>query len=610
MKFSELAKYLQELEETSSRNRITEILAEVFKKAKAEEIDKICYLLLGRIAPQYEGIEFNFAEKMMLRAISQAYEVTAQDVLREYKNKGDLGDVAQQAASEKRPPAGRAGKTQNAKPSVGEVYERLYKVATEGGEGSQERKLEAVAELLKGVDPLSAKYIARIPVGRLRLGFSDITMLDALSLMEVGDKSKRKEIEAAYNVTADIGKIAARVKKVGTRGLERINAEPGTPIRPSLAERLPSAEKIIEKVGPQVAVEPKFDGFRLQLHLISKGGEKRVMLFSRNHENVTSMFPEVAQAVKRLPFKSAIFDGEAIGYNPKTKKFLPFQETVQRKRKYGIEEKAREMPLKVFIFDALYLNGKSLMHEPFVKRRRILEDTLKTRGDTIAVTQQKVVSDPKTLRLLFNTYFGEGLEGIVAKKLDMAYQAGARGYHWVKFKKYTGIGKGPSASSGLRLADTIDCVLMGAYRGRGKRVGFGYGGFLLGVPGSGGRYYSLSNLGTGLTDEQFREMKKTVNRIKVSKMPGEYVVDKTIEPDVWVKPVVVLEILADEITLSPRHTAGRGDIGRARPQRQSASAGGRGYSLRFPRLIRVRDDKNPEQATSVKEVEKLYKMSR
>ncbi len=583
MRFSELSEHLKELEETPSRNKITEILAEVFKKAEADEIDKICYLLLGRIAPQYEGIEFNFAEKMMVRAIAQAYGADVADVVREYKKKGDLGDVAEEMAKSKK---------QKAKSiDVIDVYNRLYKIATESGGGSQERKLEGMADLLRGVDSLSAKYIARIPVGKLRLGFSDITMLDALSLMERGDKSARKEIEAAYNVTADIGKIARRVKKSGLSGVKKVAAEPGVPIRPALAERLPTAEKIIEKVGPKVAAEPKYDGFRLQLHLFSKDGQKQVMLFSRNHENVTAMFPEVVLAVKKLPFGSAIFDSEAIGYNPKTKKFLPFQETVQRKRKYGIEEKAKEMPLKVFVFDVLHLNGESLMHEPFVKRRRTLESALKIGSDTITLTEQKVVSEPEDIRLLFNTYSGEGLEGIVAKKLDMAYQAGGRGYHWVKFKKYTGVGKETSG-----LADTIDCVLMGAYRGKGKRAGFGYGGFLLGVPGSDSKYYSLSNLGTGLTDEQFRQMKKMVDKIKVREVPKEYVVEKTIEPDVWVKPEIVLEILADEVTLSPRHTAGR-------------AGGVRGFSLRFPRLIRIRDDKNPEQATSVGEIKKLYKMS-
>lgn len=587
MRFSDLSEYLKRLEETASRNAIVQILAEVFKKSSKDEIDKICYLLLGRVAPQYEGIELNFAEKMMTRAIAKAFGGNVEDVVREYKKRGDLGDVARGLAKRK---------TQNAKRlGVKEVYERLYKIATESGGGSQERKLELMADLLQVLDPLSAKYVARIPVGRLRLGFSDVSILDALSIMEVGDKSARKKIEAAYNVTADIGKIAQKVKKGGLRSLGHVGAEPGVPIRNSLAERLPTAQKVAEKLAPKFAVEPKMDGFRTALHVWTEESKKQVRIFSRNLENVTHMFPEIVKAAKELPVKSAIFDGEAIGYSPKTGKFAAFQETVQRKRKYGIEEMAKSLPLKVFIFDVLYLNGETLLKEPFSKRREILEKRLRlhTRKEdgTILLTDHKVVSSAEDLKKMFNEYLDEGLEGVMAKKLDVAYQAGGRGYHWVKFKKHTGVGKNETG-----LADTIDCVLMGAYRGKGKRAGFGYGGFLLGVPGAGGKYYSLSNLGTGLTDEQFRKMKKMVNEILAKDMPKEYIVDKTIEPDVWVKPEIVLEVLADEITLSPRHTAGQ-------------EKNGRGYSLRFPRLIRVRDDKNPEQATSVKEVEKLYRMS-
>lgn len=590
MRFSELSEYLKSLEETASRNAIVQILASVFRKSAVPEIDKICYLLLGRVSPQYEGIELNFAEKMMVRALARAYGETPRDILKKYKKAGDLGDVAQQAASEKR-------KTKNEKLSVLEIYERLYKVATESGGGSQERKLELMADLLQALDPLSAKYTARIPIGKMRLGFSDVSMLDALSVMEVGDKSARKRIEAVYNVTADIGKVAKRVKSGGIRNILRITAQPGIPIRGSLAERLPTAQKVAEKLAPKFAVEPKMDGFRTGLHVWTEKGKKKVRIFSRNLENVTSMFPEIVEAAKKLPVKSAIFDGEAIGYSPKTGKFASFQETVQRKRKYGIEEMAKSIPLKVFIFDVLYLNGETLLKEPFSKRREILEGRLRlhTRKEdgAILLADHKVVKSAEELKEMFSKYIGEGLEGAMAKKLDVPYRAGGRGYHWVKFKKNTGVGKNETG-----LADTIDCVLMGAYRGRGKRVGFGYGGFLLGVPG-GGKYYTLSNLGTGLTDEQFREMKKMVDKVSAKDMPKEYIVDKTIAPDVWISPKIVLEILADEITLSPRHTAGR-DRDRDRV---------RGYSLRFPRLIRVRDDKDPKDATSVKEVEKLYKIS-
>ncbi|MAG59288.1 DNA ligase [Candidatus Woesebacteria bacterium] len=580
MTFAKLSGYLEKLEKTASRNQITEILADLFKKADTSEIDKICYLVLGRISPQYAGIEFNLAERMMVRAVALAYDKDPKDVTKEYKQVGDLGDVAAALA------AHSSQRTAVSKQSVQNVYDKLHEIAVESGEGSQERKLVGVSDLLKKVDPLPARYIVRIPVGKLRLGFSDITMLDALSVMEVGDKSARAKIEALYNVTADIGAIAKRVKKTGLAGIEKVDAVPGVPIRSSLSDRLPTAEKIIEKVGPKLAVEPKFDGFRTQVHIT---GKREVFLFSRNQENVTSMFPDTVEAAKKLNVNDAIFDGESIGYNPKTDKFVPFQETIQRKRKYGISEMSKQVPLKVFVFDVLHLNGKTLLNKPFSDRRKAIEKLFKGKTGTFLLTEQEIVDDPKALTVIFKKFVGEGLEGIMAKKLDAPYKAGGRGFHWVKFKPGT-----KSMLKDSETLDTIDCVLMGAFRGKGKRAQFGVGGFLLGVRDGKDKYYTISNLGTGLTDTQFRDMYKRVQKLEVADKPKEYMVDKMIDPDIWVRPKVVLEVLADEITLSTRHTAGMKKT--------------RGYSLRFPRLIKVRDDKSPMDATTVREVEKLYKI--
>lgn len=581
MLFTELAEYLQKLEVTASRNEITQILADLFKKVSPTEIDKVVYLLGGRIAPNYEGIEFQLAEKMMVRAVALAYKVDAEEVLKRFKQVGDLGDIAEQFGKHKR----------NSTLNVEQVFETLKEIALDSGKDSQERKLEKMARLLTQVDSLSAKYIVRIPVGKLRLGFSDMTILDALSVMEKGDKSVRKEIEAVFSVTADIGKIAKRVKVKGIEGLDEIRAEPGVPIRAALSERLATAEKVVEKMDGKFAVEPKLDGFRSQIHIWEKGTKqkaqskkKEVRIFSRNLENVTLMFPEIVEAAKKLPIKSAIFDGEAIAFNPKTGKLLPFQETVSRKRKHGISEAAHDLPLKVFVFDILYLDGETLLDKPFFLRREKLEKLLKGGRDTIVLTDQEIVESASGLRDLTNKYIKEGLEGSMAKRLGVSYQPGGRGFHWVKFKKHTENTKGGES----KVADTIDCVLMGAYYGRGKRASFGTGGFLIGIPDKNGKYYSLTNLGTGLSDEQFREMTKIVEKLRVDVTPADYVVDKNTTPDIWVKPKVVLEILADEITPSPRHTSK--------------------FSLRFPRLIRIRDDKNPEQATSVQEVSELYKM--
>ncbi len=566
MKFKAFSQYLQRLEKTPSRNEITQILAELFKESSQKEIDKIVYLASGQLAPSYVGIDFNIAEKLMMRIIAKAYGVDLEKVKAEFKQKGDLGIVGEGLAKAK-------GKD----PEVLEVYETLLGMAREAGGGSQERKIDQMAALLSSLDPLSVRYVARIPVGNLRLGFSDMTILDALSVMLTGDKSGRHEIEAAFNVTVDVGKIAALLKEKGLEAVKDVKPVPGVPIRPSLAERLPSAEKMLEKVGKTLAVEPKYDGFRAQVH-IWKEGEKKVSIYSRNLENTTSMFPDLATAAAEINVDSAIFDAEAIAYNAKTQKFLPFQETAQRKRKYGIEDVIKRLPLKLFIFDILYKNGESLMEKPFSQRRKVLLQTVSNSGP-IQVIRQEIVSDPDKIRDLIKEYLSEGLEGALIKKIDAPYKAGARGYHWVKYKKTTEDG----------VADTIDCLVIGVNKGKGKRAGFGVGAFLVGVR-DGAKFKTTSKIGTGLTDEQWRELDRRAKNLEVAQMPKEYEVDKNLTPDVWCKPSLVVEILADEITKSPIHTAG--------------------LALRFPRLIRFRDEKSPGDSTSLTELTKLYKMQK
>lgn len=568
MKFKELSIYLDKLEKISSRNEITVILADLFKKSSPDEIDKIVYLVLGQLAPNYQGVVLNLAEKMMFRAIGKAYGKETDEVSGIFKQEGDLGNVAQ-----------GLNKKADSNLTVNDVYEKLIEISKAGGEGSQEDKVAKMAELLKNLDSLSSRFVARIPVGRLRLGFSDMTILDSLSFMLKGDKSARPGIEAAFNVMVDPGKIAKFVKEKGLVGISHIVPVPGIPIRPSLAERLPSAEKMLEKVGKEVAVEPKYDGFRSQVAIFKENGKKKVILFSRNLENTTAMFPDIVKAVERINVDNAILDAEAIGYDPKTNKFLPFQETMHRKRKHGIDEASKKLPLRLFVFDILFKNGKSLLNLPFSQRRKILLETIPNKFENLEVARQEIVSDPDRIRDLIKQFLGEGLEGALIKKIDAPYKTGARGYHWVKYKKTTVAG----------VADTIDCLVMGINKGKGKRTGFGAGAFLVGVK-DGGRFKTVSKIGTGLTDEQWRELDKRSKDLVVSAKPEEYEVNKNLKPDVWTKPSLVVEILADEITKSPIHSAG--------------------LALRFPRLINFRDDKYPKDATTLKELAHLFEMQK
>jgi len=566
MTFSDLAGYFQKLESTASRNSMTEILAGLFRLAKPQEIAEICYLLQGRTVPLYEAIEFGVADKFMIRAIVKAFNVSEEAVKKEFKKFGDLGAAAEALHK------GSGGLT------VSEVYKALDMLARVGGAGSQEKKIGLLADLLRGTDARSARYIARIPLDKLRLGFSDMTILDALSWMEAGDKSLRTRLEAAYNVRPDIGLLASEVRKDGVQGLSHIHAKVGAPILASLCARLPNADEMIDKMK-EVAVEPKYDGVRVQIHYEKVKSEKlKVKSFSRNLENTTNMFPELQEIGKELNADEVILDSEAVGYDEKHDKLVPFQETSTRKRKHGITQSAKSTPLKFFVFDILYKDGKELLSRPLSERRNILEQTLKNSKHLI-LSPQIVTSSADEIRRYHDAQLKKGLEGAVVKKWDSIYEPGRAGYHWVKFKEEEG-------KTG-KLTDTIDAVVMGYYRGEGKRSGFGIGAFLVGVV-RGESFVTVTKIGTGVSDELWKELRVRLNSLKTPTPPKEYAdVAKSLIPDVWVAPKIVVELAGDDLTHSPTH--------------------GAGIAVRFPRLVRLRHDKSPAQATTVRELAAMYK---
>jgi len=569
MTFKNLAGYLSQLEATASRNRITEILADLLKEASFEEVDKICYLCLGRLAPLYAGVEFNLAEKLMVRVVSRAFSLPEEKVKQEYKKVGDLGELGEKFKT----------KSHETKLTIADVFQKLYEIANEEGGGSVERKINKMATLLNELDGLSCKYVIRIPLGKLRLGFSELTILDALSWLVTANKSKRQEIEAAFSVRADIGQIAKIIKKQGLKGLKAAKIKFGVPIVPALCQRLPNTEEIIKKMG-KVAVEPKYDGTRLQIHW----SKNKTYFFTRNLENVTQMFPDIVEALgKEVKAKEVIFDGEVIGFDPKNGKFLPFQETIKRKRKYDIGNKAKEIPLKYFTFDILFKDGQDLIRVPFDQRRAILAKTIISSSQEILLSPQIITESPQELRKFHDEQIKKGLEGVVVKKWQSPYDPGRRGYTWVKLKQEKG-------KKGGGLSDTLDCVVMGYYKGKGKRAKFGIGGFLVGIreKESSDQYLTISKIGTGLSDEQWREMRRRIDEVKIEEKPKEYFLDKNLFPDVWCAPKIVVEIEADNITNSPIHTAQ--------------------YALRFPRLIRFRDDKSPDEANTLVEAKKLYQL--
>ncbi|MCL6096190.1 MAG: ATP-dependent DNA ligase [Patescibacteria group bacterium] len=577
MRYAELSTYFEKLEQVASRLTLIEILSELFREiasnaTDASEIEKIVYLIQGRLAPFFVPLEIGMAEKTVAQAIANAYGLKKEDVFRLYQKLGDMGLAAEQLSSEFR--------IQNSELTVKEVAGILTEIANTKGEGTVEKRQKLLSDLLQKIDPISAKHLVRIPLGNTRLGIGDPTVLDALATAKLGDKSKRKVLEAAYNRTSDLGLIAKTLWNKGLLGVEKLEVRVGAPIRSELCERLPTPEKVIEKMK-EVDVQYKYDGFRVQIH--KKGDEIR--MFSRNLEEMTHMFPELIEAAKKqIKADSVILDSEALAYNPESEEFLPFQETTKRRRKHNILEMADKLPLKAFVFDILYKNGKQLLDEPLFKRMEILKEVI-GEDDVLIRTKNQTVKDAKTLGILLEDAISKGLEGLVVKRLESPYEAGGRNFNWVKLKRH---------SSG-ELTDTIDCVILGYITGKGKRAEFGAGALLVGLYDSDkDEFVTVSKIGTGLTDEEWREIHKRADRIKLDKKPAR--VNSQIIPSVWITPQIVIEVLADEITRSPIHTAGA----------STSSASGEkepGYALRFPRLISFRSaDKKAEDATTVAEL--------
>jgi DNA ligase-1 len=569
-----LADTFARLEASGGRLEAIDIVAGMFARVALAELEPIVYLLQGQLRPAYEGVEFGVGERLLVRVLAQAYDASESAVATRLKRLGDLGLVAESLTSA----APRRQLT------IRQAYDALLHVARTAGPGAVDRKIRLLTALLGRASALEARYLVRIVQGRLRLGIGDATVIEAAAAGALGDRRKKSLIEHAYNVRSDLGGVVRLAYARGERALARTGPRVGVPVRPALAQRLPSAEAIIARLGT-VDAEPKYDGFRLQLH---RDGN-RVWAFSRRLESVTDMFPELTAAVRRqLRARRAIIEGEAVVHDPTTGRFLPFQVTMTRKRKYRIAEAAARHPLRLFAFDVLYANGRDWIPRPQRERHRRLAALVRsTPSDPVAVTEVFTTGRVTELQAYFDAMIRRGLEGVVAKRPDAPYRAGARGYQWVKLKR----------AYQSKLRDTVDVVLVGYLAGRGKRAALGIGSMLAAVydPGT-DRFRTVAKIGSGPSEREWKRLRTLLDEQATPTRPRQ--VDSIISPDVWVEPKLVVEVLADEITRSPLHTCGK-------------SGEQPGYALRFPRMLDgVRTDKAPQDATSEQEIIALYRMQR
>jgi len=574
VRFARVVESYERIEGTTKRLEMTDLLVDLFRATPKEELDRIVYLTQGRVFPDYAGIELGLAEKLVIRAIALATGASDETITSAWKASGDLGLVAEDHLRRRR----QASLTSEAL-TVRKVYDSLKEIATTSGAGSQDRKLRLLAELLTDAKPNEAKYIARIVVGKMRLGVADMTIVDALAAT-YATKEDRDRVERAYNVSSDLGEVARVLANEGLEGLDGIHLKLFRPIRAMLAERLETLEEIIERLG-ECALEYKYDGLRVQAHV----SKDRIELYSRQLEHITGQFPEIVEGLRRaIQAKDVIVEGEAVPVDANTGEFLPFQEVSRRRgRKTDVEQMAKDFPVTLFAFDCLLEGGKDLTTNGYRDRRAVLQRILKsTEGVRLATV--RITKELKEAEAFFGEALQAGCEGLMAKALDSTYDAGARGYQWVKFKK----------EYSAEMSDTIDLVAVGAFAGRGKRAGT-YGALLMAAYDADADVFRTTcKLGTGFDDETLFALPERLKHLRKERKPAR--VDSKLEPDVWFDPKVVLEVRGAEITVSPVHTAAWDAI---RP--------GAGVAIRFPRFTgRWRDDKGPEDATSVKELLEMY----
>ena len=627
MNLSELVDTFELMEATKSRLALTDYLVSLIDNTPATIIDKVIYLIQGKLRPDYEGIELGIAEKMIIRALSRALSVDISSIEEVYRQTGDLGDAARKIMSSKENKV-------TTRFTVEHIYSTLEEIARTTGAGSQELKVNHIVELLNHSTPREARYIIKFIMGTLRLGIADYTVMDALAIAFTGNKSNRKILEDAYNVCSDLGTVAKIVAIKGIEAVKTIQITLFKPIRPMLAERVRTALEALSRMeGGIAAAEYKLDGERIQVHLgkephdddnnIRDGGNSsRVELFSRRLEKITHQYPDVIDSIVislEKVAKEAIFESEVVAIDPQTLELRPFQELMHRRRKHDIDKAIEQYPVRLNIFDVLYLDGDDKTSLPYNQRRKILERILQQvairtgdeankkikknkhnssnnsnsgiRGNNydtsmIQLIPQKIVKSSEEIEKYMSSAIESGCEGLVLKQLNSIYKAGSRGYLWTKLKR----------EYRSELADTLDLVIVGALHGRGRRVGK-YGALLLACyDHEADIFRSISKVGAGFTDIHLEDFYKKLEKHRIEHVhPRVDTISQNM--DVWFEPSIVIEVIASEITVSSAYSAAMNSIRK-----------GYGLALRFPKFTgKTRDDKSPEDATTVEEIVEMYK---
>ncbi|CAH8868521.1 unnamed protein product [Trichobilharzia szidati] len=649
-----LSRTFECIEATSGRIKMTEILSNFFRSVgllSPFDLTSCIYLCLNRLGPAYEGMELGIGETVLLKALAATTGVGIEHIRSSLKKHGDLGVVAETIRS-------RQKILSAPKPlTISVVFSKLKDIASMSGNSAQNKKVELIRSLLVACRESETKYLMRSLSGKLRIGLAEQTVLTALGqavamtpfhsnkhddsriLNASNDVSSSEQwksimekavanVKKAYCVCPDYSRLIQALLSKGHDSLDEVcTITPGIPLKPMLAHPTHGIGEILKRFEEcDFTCEYKYDGERAQIHILPSG-ESHV--YSRNQENNTTKYPDIVNNLmaRVLPqskltprvvdmlkkivknndkkgesqlnkeeeqekdeegskLESCILDSEVVAWDRQAGHILPFQVLSTRKRK-DVDESTVKVQICVYVFDLLFINGVSLIEQPLRLRREILREVFPRISGEFMMATSLDSSDTDEIATFLDEAIKGNCEGLMIKTLDRnsTYEIAKRSHSWLKLKKdyLEGVG------------DTLDLVVIGGFHGTGKRAGR-YGGYLLACyDADSEEYQTICKIGTGIKDDELASFSDFFNQHMIEDAKPYYQYTSGLVPDQWFEPVQVWEVKAADLSISPAHKAA---AGLADPQK--------GISLRFPRFIRIREDKKPEDATTAQQVYELY----
>uniref|UniRef100_A0A8C5E8A8 DNA ligase n=1 Tax=Gouania willdenowi TaxID=441366 RepID=A0A8C5E8A8_GOUWI len=546
------------------------------------------YLCLNQLGPAYLGMELGVGETVLMKAVAQATGRQLDKIKAEAQEKGDLGLVAESSRSNQRM------MFQPASLTVGGVFKKLKEIASMSGNSAMNKKIDIIKGLFVACRFSEARYIVRSLAGKLRIGLAEQSVLSALSqavcLTPPGQGFPPAEVDAGKGMSAESKRAWIEGKSLilkqtycASNFFPKHFTFPGVPLRPMLAHPTKGVGEVMKKFDEAAfTCEYKYDGERAQIHILESG---EVRVFSRNQEDNTSKYPDIISRIPKVKIDSLIscvLDSEAVAWDREKKQIQPFQVLTTRKRK-DVDASEIKVQVCVYAFDLLYLNGESLVRQPLCERRALLRESFSEVEGEFVFAKSIDSNNTDAIAEFLEQSVRDSCEGLMVKTLekDATYEIAKRSHNWLKLKKdyLEGVG------------DTVDLCVIGAYLGKGKRTGT-YGGFLLACyDEENEEFQSVCKIGTGFKDDDLEQHYKFLKEHILPKPRAYYRFDQSAEPDVWMDAVQVWEVKCADLSLSPVYKAAMGMVDPVK-----------GISLRFPRFLRIRDDKKPEDATSSAQV--------